>query len=400
MLTPSKSFPPKFLTPAQFHILLAGLLIGAATAVFPACGNILTDARTFAFSSTQYGSLFVVQTLLAILSSLISPRISRAIGDRLLLKVGLVSSTLAMLMLIESSLISSSDIIRYWAVLLAIAFMGVGIGFTITVANVLSASAWSDRPQRGVAALHTMIGLGLALSPFGVTAGIAISKWWLAPVIVSLFLIWLASKLQVVSGSTHSESDNATFHDSHNIPRAVIMLGVLAFLYGVAEATFSNWCVIYLHDRAEIGIAAAGLALSGFWASVTLGRVAYTAANHQVGKLIALVSLPIMAFSFLLISLIHISWIQILGFIAAGIGCASVYPALLVRATALQTSRRQFVSGLMVATVLAGTGTGTYLTAAIMEHFNLELDEIYRIAALIPAFIFVFGFTGKPNTQD
>lgn len=385
----------RFLSSAQFHVLLAGLLTGAAAAVFPACGNIFTDSRTFAFSSTQYGSLFVVQTLLAILSSLSSPRIIKVMSERSLLRAGLVCGGVAMLMLAVSSLIVPGGIGREYCHIAASTFMGVGIGLSISVANLLSVSAWAARPQRGVAALHAMLGLGLALSPFGVSAGLAVGKWWLAPIAIVLSIIWLVSKLQVASGATHSNIDQDNLADHRGIPRVVIVLGVLAYLYGVAEATFSNWCVIYLHDRTTVGIGAAGLVLSGFWAAVTLGRLSYTAVSRRAGELIALVSPLVMAMAFLLISFGDRSWMQVIGFILAGAGCASVYPALLVRATSIQTTRRQLVSGLMVATVLAGTGTGTYLTAAIMEYFSLGLDEIYRFAAIIPLVIFAAAFLQK-----
>lgn len=400
-----ESLSPRFLTTAQRHVLLAGLLTGAAASVFPACGNILTDVRTYAFSSTQYGSLFVVQTLLAIFSSLVSSRINRSISQRNLLKTGLLSSAVAMLLLVSSNWLPVGNLARYSAVILASAFMGIGIGFGISVANVLSASAWNEQPQRGVAALHTMLGLGLSLSPFGVSAGLAIGNWWLAPVTIVLLLIWLASRHVVMSNPVPIDTNREIAQDNYGVPRAalprvVIMLGLLAFLYGIAEATFSNWCVIYLYNLSGVGISAAGLVLSGFWGAVMIGRLIYTTVSVRVGGRIAAVSPLLMSVSFLIISLANNSTIQAIGFIIAGAACASVYPALLGRASTLHTSRRQLVSGLMVATVLAGTGAGTYLTAAVIGYFDLDLPQVYRIMAAIPVIIFTTGFLPKKSPDS
>lgn len=394
-----ESISPRFFTTAQFHVLLAGLLTGAAASVFPACGNIFIDAETYAFSSTQYGSLFVVQTLLAVVSSLWSPRFSRSMSQRNLLKSGLWCSAVAMLLLVSSNWLPVENVGRYSLVMLASAFMGIGVGFGISVANVVSASAWNERPQRGVAALHTMLGLGLALSPFGVSAGLAIGNWWLAPTAIVFLLIWLASALQVVNNIVPTDPDQVIAKSDDTMPRAVVLLGLLAFLYGVAESTFSNWCVIYLHSQSGLGISTAGLVLSGFWGAVMLGRLVYTTASARVGHFIAIASPLVMAFAFLMISVVSSSAVQMIGFVVAGAACASVYPALLGRSAILRTSRRQLVSGLMVATVLAGTGAGTYLTAAIVDYFHLGLPQVYQFAAVIPVIVFVAGMMNKrsPN---
>jgi fucose permease len=375
-------------TKTKIHVLSCGLVIGAAASVFPACGNILTDATTYSFSTTQYGSIFVTQTLLAIASSLLSSGLQRKLANSGLLRLSLLCSALAMALLAVIALTPGKPFLSYIVTLTANVCMGIGIGGGISIANVLATAAWPDRPTRGVAALHTMLGCGLATAPLGLSVSVALGLWWLMPIAVAVCAMYL---LLGVSGQRTPEvsATPQEYRESHSITKPILLLGALAFLYGVSEATFSNWCVIYLHEFASVSVAAAGLVLSAFWGAIMAGRFYFAAAKPSVGQIIAVWSPLLTAAAYILISQASVPAAQIGGYIVAGLSCAAVYPFLLGRASLLSASRSQFVSGVMVATVLAGTGGGTYLTSLLNRFVGLSLSDIYLFAAVVPLAIFV-----------
>jgi fucose permease len=378
-------------SPSQQHlgttrktpVLLGGLLIGSAAVTFPACGNIFKDPASYALTNAQYGSLFVVQVLVAILSALSLPKLAMRLGTHAVLRFGLLSCASSMLLLALSAASVSSPKSAYAMLLLANAFAGFGIGSGISVLNLVAASTWKETPSRGVSALHAMLGAGLTLAPFSVSACFSLGYWWLSPLATSALLAVLAIRPHAEASSSLSGSVES--HESRSIPQIIWVLAALAFLYGVAEATFSNWCVIYLHEDASLGIDTSGLALSAFWGMVTLGRLGYAAAaNSRFANTCALAAPIVMALAFLIVSHASGSVEGIAVFALAGIGCSCFYPSLLADATSLAGPRDQFVSGLMVASVLGGTGAGTYLTAFWREFVGLSLGRIYGLSAVIP----------------
>lgn len=262
--------------------------------------------------------------------------------------------------------------------------MGIGIGLGISVANVSAASAWQDNPRRGLTLLHTMLGLGLATSPLMVSVSISLGHWWIAPVIVGVGAMTLMLFVGPTVRSQATEVRVECTALSVAQQRVLVLLGTLALVYGVAEATFSNWCVIFLHEVSAVGLAPAGLVLSGFWLAVMFGRLAFSAVPPSRGRTLAVLSPLGMIVAFLLIALSNNGPLQIAGYVIAGLGCAAVYPALLGFSAQLPIQHSQFASGLMVATVLAGTGTGTYAVAILKRWFGIGLSQIYLVFAVIP----------------
>ncbi len=370
------------------HILAAGLVIGSSASIFPACGNVFTDPASYNFSAAQYGSLFVAQTLLAISSSLISPKIKKLWSERGLLRLALISCVAAMLLLASIALLPDRSTTAYLLTLTANVFMGFGIGGGISIANVLAARAWPDHQSRGVAALHTMLGGGLAFAPLGLSVCVAVGYWWLMPLLIGGTGLWLSAMLRVPQQSVESRPTTIAQGDQ-SIGKPLILLGSLALLYGLSEATFSNWCVIYLHEFAGVSVASAGLVLSGFWGAVMLGRLAFAASSRASGRVIAIWSPLVTSLVFVLISQLPAPAVQIAGFILAGLSCAAVYPFLLGHASQLVTTRTHLVSGIMVATVLAGTGGGTFLTSLLNRYAGLPLNTIFLLTAVVPLFILV-----------
>ena len=72
-------------------VYLSGFLVGIALVLFPAAGNLFVDNAYHGFSSTQYGSIYLPQIILAIISSLSAPRIADKIGIKKVMLLGLAS---------------------------------------------------------------------------------------------------------------------------------------------------------------------------------------------------------------------------------------------------------------------------------------------------------------------
>ena len=54
-------------------VYLGGLLMGLSLILFPAMGSIFTDTAQFGLSGSEFGSIFIPQAILAVISALGTP---------------------------------------------------------------------------------------------------------------------------------------------------------------------------------------------------------------------------------------------------------------------------------------------------------------------------------------
>src|SRR5262249_11712889 len=150
---------------------------------FPAASAILVSPDGFALSGTQYGAMFIPQVAMAIVASTFGPRLSRRLGLRAVLLIGLCSDLLAMLLLAGSALVMASG--RAFALLcIATAALGLGFGATVMALNTFVEAYFPSRADAAVLTLNALVGLGNALAPVLVAAFNRLGAWWAMPVLI------------------------------------------------------------------------------------------------------------------------------------------------------------------------------------------------------------------------
>ena len=113
----------------------AGLAQGIVLVTFPAASTIFTSKSEYGLSSTQYGAMFLPQVALAIATSLLGAGLARRISTKRVYLLGLACSTVAMVLLLASTLVKSNQAAAYPMLLVATAFLGAGFGLTVPVLN-------------------------------------------------------------------------------------------------------------------------------------------------------------------------------------------------------------------------------------------------------------------------
>src|SRR5215472_6710484 len=86
----------------------AGLVQGIVLVTFPAASTIFTEKSEYGLSSTQYGVMFLPQVALAITASLLGARLARTISTKRVYLLGLACSTVAMVLLLVSTLVKNN----------------------------------------------------------------------------------------------------------------------------------------------------------------------------------------------------------------------------------------------------------------------------------------------------
>ena len=80
-------------------VYTAAVIQGVALVTFPAASTIFTSPQHYGLSSTEYGSMFVPQAIMAIAASLLGAGLTRRLGIKRIYLLGLAADLVSMVLL-------------------------------------------------------------------------------------------------------------------------------------------------------------------------------------------------------------------------------------------------------------------------------------------------------------
>ncbi len=256
----------------------AGAAQGIVLVTFPAASTIFTSASEYDLSNTQYGVLFLPQVTTAITASLLGAWLGRRFGIKRVYLTGLAAGLVAMLLLIASAFFEDDTSVAFPLLLVATAFLGVGFGLTVPSLNTLTSAFHPAAIDSSVLVLNALLGLGTALAPVFVAIFIGLGFWWGLPV-TSAILLTLLMGLSV-GLPLRAEAPSAARERSSGIPSRFWLFAGFATLYGICETVNGNWSQLDMTRELGASTTVAALALTAFWAMVTVGRIGVAAVDH------------------------------------------------------------------------------------------------------------------------
>jgi MFS family permease len=134
---------------------------------------------------------FLPQVALAIATSLLGAGLARRISTKRVYLLGLACSTVAMVLLLASTLVKSNQAAAYPLLLVATAFLGAGFGLTVPVLNTYTSVFNPDSVDRSVLVLNALLGLGTALAPVLVAIFVGLGFWRGLPIVSTVLLVGL-----------------------------------------------------------------------------------------------------------------------------------------------------------------------------------------------------------------
>ncbi len=219
-----------------------------------------------------------------------------------------------------------------WAIVL-VSQAAIGAGGALIDAG-LNAYGALRFDERAMNLLHAAFGVGAAAGPAMMTAVITSGAGWRAG-----YLALTLIQVVLVAGFllTRRRWDTASaLHTGHVAPgsgsrrAAVLGIGVFAVYTGL-EVAAGQWSFTLLTQGRGVGEVAAGLWVTGYWLSLTVGRLGAAAAGRRVPALHSLRWGTVTA----LAGTIVFWWapsetVAAVGLMAVGFGLAPVFPALVL----------------------------------------------------------------------
>jgi MFS family permease len=383
-MPPSSSQNGKPSRAAVGAIFGAGVAQGIALVTFPAAGAIFTSPQHYGLSSTQYGMLFVPQAIMAIISSLLGPTLSRSLGAKNVFLAGLLANLVSMGLLIASQFLMADRTAAYAVLLLATTCMGLAFGLTVPVINTCAAAFFPLTADRAVLTLNTLLGLGTALAPAFVAVFIGLGCWWGLPVLVAILcggLLVFSLPLTISAGST--SNDQA----SGGLPAVFPAFAAAALLYGICETMNGNWASILMSGALANTTATASLALTLFWGAVTGGRLLFALIDRWMPERVIFKILPaVICIAFLLVPLIPTGnpLAGLALFALAGLGCSAMLPLIISFGQKRMPAIAPSVAGLLIAFYQLGYGLAAFGVGPLESMAELPLPHIFAATA-VPA---------------
>jgi MFS family permease len=376
----------------------AGLVQGIALVTFPAVSTIFTAQSSYALSRSQYGLMFVPQVITAVTTSLfgaglLAPGLAARLGERTLYLAGLLADLAAMLLLITSWLVVHNRPLAYALLLAATACLGAGFGLAVPSLNTLTAAFHPGAVDRAVLVLNALLGLGTALAPVFVAVFVGLGFWTGLPVLAAALLVVLfgvSVRLPLRPGTQATPAAPGerpvTPAPGSRIPAGVWLFGAFAVLYGFCETMNGNWSQL---DLTSLGVKAtiATLALTAFWALVTLGRVLFAAIQRWLPSRAVFHILPfLLAGAFLLISALPRDRpaAGVAVFALAGLGCSALLPLTISIGQEKLASHQAVVAGVVIACYQAGYGIAAFGVGPVTDA-GVRLPAIFAVSAGVAA---------------
>jgi fucose permease len=388
-------------------LYIAGMLQGLTLVSFPASSAVLKQMH--GFSDAQYGAIFLPQVALAVIGALGGGALASRLGLKALLGGALLINAVSQLLLAGSTLLPPAA--AFVLVLLGTACLGLGFGVSGAPLNGLPSLFFPQRRDTALVALHTLLGLGLAIGPLVASPFIMAGRWAGFPLLLAALCTLLvvvtfiqrfprdgeerpapASGLAMCDPMPLPSMTPRTLHDEHPVRTAAFWLfTAISVLYAFAEGTFGNWAVLYLQDVKHLPETVAASALSVFWAAMVGGRLLTSVLVLKLAPRYIWLSLPgLMVLAFLLLPYADTPMRGIAGFALAGLACSAFFPLSIGLASQRFSRHVPWVSSMLIAALMVGVGLGSYVIGLLRE--AIAMEQLYRLSTFYPVVVLLLGF--------
>jgi fucose permease len=368
-------------------VYVAGMVQGIVLVTFPAASTIFTDPDEYDLTSTQYGTLFVPQVITAITASLLAGQLAGRVGMKRVYTWGLFAGLLSMCLLVVSQFFTSDQSVAYGLLLVATACLGIGFGLTVPSLNTFAAAFNPGRAATSVLALNALLGLGTALAPVFVALFVGLGFWWGLPVLSGVLLIALIAaslRLPLRAGARQSAG---TSRATSGVPARFWVFAAFAVLYGFCETMNGNWAQLDMTNELGASTTVAAIALTTFWAMVTVGRVLFALIEKRLPARHTYHGLPfLLAAVFVVIAVLpkDTPALGVLAFGLAGLGCSALLPLTISFGQEELVPISTAVAGGVIAFYQVGYGIAAFGTGPLLDD-GVSLSTIFGWTAVVAA---------------
>jgi FHS family glucose/mannose:H+ symporter-like MFS transporter len=339
----------------------AALVQGLALVVIPALSTVITGKSGLALTTTQYGTLFIPQTILAIAFSLGDGGLVTRLGARTGLTIGFAANAVAMSLFAATALLHDAREGSYAVLLVGAAFLGAGFAIVTPTLNVLAAELEPQKADRAILFVNALLGGSAVIAPLLSILFISLGSWWTLPLLCAVGMLSLCvatSRLPIDVKAASNSASKARF------PARLWLFITFAFAYGLCEQLNASWAPLYMSGHLAANASLGLLALAFFWGTATGARIVFALSSATLKPPVVFCALPcVLAAAFCALASLPAhapGWLGVAAFALAGFGVSALLPLLLSFAERSMPAVATTVTSIVFASYLAGYGTAAF----------------------------------------
>jgi fucose permease len=227
---------------------------------------------------------------------------------------------------------------------------------------------------------------------------IGLGLWWGLPALVAVLLVVLIATslgLPLRAGPDASESTGESASTRPGLPSRFWVFAAFALLYGIVETMNGNWATVFMTTDLGASSTTASVALTAFWAMVTVGRVAFAAIERRFPETSTYRLLPFVAALALLLIAGLPSGADTAGIAAfglAGLGCSALLPLTISFGQRELAALGATVAAGLIAFYQIGYGLSAFGVGPLVEGAGIGLATLYRATAIVAIVLGVLSF--------
>ncbi len=383
---------------------LTGFLQGACLILMGASSLTLKSSDWSALRDDQYGSLFVVMVIFAIISSVLTQTWVERFGRARVYCVGYLAFFLYVCTLYGLLLTRGAQGPSYILLILANLILGLGFGILCAMLNALIVDWYPQHPNMAMTGLHSCFGIGAGLTPLVVSRYVLLENWSgvLHLLLAGFLLVGILSlKVPLFAVSSNNQRSGGFLKSFFAMEKQARFFLLVILLYGCIEALVGNWTLSYLNDVKGVSLESASTALALFWSLLTVGRILASIAMIWVQPKMIYRMLPLcMAASFF--ALVQVEGARQIGwvYVALGLSFSSFFPLSVGIAAQAFPRWQAWLSSLSVTALMIGVGLGSFMPGWLRQQGWLGLTEHYQAAVggalVLGVLVFLVTRENKP----
>lgn len=290
-----------------------------------------------------------------------------------------IGSVLAVACALTGTCLLGYSLAPSWATMVALGLaLGVGAGTIDAGLNTYAAMAHGPRVLNW---MHAAFGIGAAVGPLIMTAILASGlSWNIGYLLVAVAQLSLATAYwltrQAYATTAPAPATTAAASVRRNLfTQPVVWLSLAIFVvYVGAEAGAGQWSYSLFTLSRNTPAAVAGVLVSAYWASLTVGRILFGALASRISSTIllrAVMLLSILAAGLIWLNVPPLSWLALA---LLGLSFAPIFPVLIADTPKrLGQDQAANVIGLEVAAAVVGGAALPAVLGVFAARFTLEV---------------------------
>lgn len=288
-----------------------------------------------------------------------------------------IGSVLAVSCALTGTCLLGYSVAPSWLTMVTLGLLlGLGAGTIDAGLNTYAATAHGPRVLNW---MHAAFGLGAAVGPLIMTAILATGlSWNMGYVLVALAQLSLAAAYWLTRRTYANPAPSTTAAASRGASnlftrKAVWLSLAMFFVYVGVEAGAGQWSYSLFTLSRSTPAALAGVLVSAYWASLTVGRILFGALSFRIGSvtlLRAVMLVSVGASGLIWLNLSPVSWLALA---VLGLSIAPIFPVLIAETPErIGQQHAANVIGLEVAASVVGGAALPAGLGVLAARFSLE----------------------------